>query len=90
LAYHLGNANPFYALVRFGDYVWALGPGTFDALSAVKHLERKGYLKFKGNLLSYSVNYYALEKAEVKAPRGIKLFGRAAEWKEKSLEELLC
>ncbi len=89
LAYHLGDANPFYAMIRVWDYVWAIGPGSFDAYGAVKHLERKGYLKFKGNLVYYTINYYAMEDVEVRAPEGIKLFGRTAEWKEKSLEELL-
>ncbi|NPA85616.1 MAG: hypothetical protein GXO07_06430 [Crenarchaeota archaeon] len=90
IAYHLGNSNPFYAVVKLQNIAWALGPGTFDVISALKHLERKGYLKVKRYLASFTINYYALEEAEVRAPEWIKLFGRTAEWRERSLEELLC
>ncbi|ABU81252.1 hypothetical protein [Ignicoccus hospitalis] len=90
LAYHLADSNPFYSILRVGEVTWALGPGTFDALSAVKHLERKGYLKLKGNIVSYVIDYYALEEYEPSPPKWVELLGRTAEWKEKSLIETIC
>lgn len=91
LAYHLGSANPFYALVRVGEIIWAIGPGSFDPLSAIRHLVRKGYLNKVSKYLSFTITYYAMDTSEPSAPEWVKLAGRTAEWKEMGLlEELEC
>ena len=91
LAYHLGSANPFYALVRKGNIIWALGAGSFDPLSAIRHLIRKGYISKVSRYVSFNINYYAMDWTKPSPPSWVRLAGRTAEWKEMGLlEELEC
>ncbi len=91
LAYHLGSANPFYALVKVGNIIWAIGPGSFNPLSAVRHLVKKGYLEKVSKYVSFTITYYAMDESVPKAPEWVKLAGRTAEWREMGLlEELEC
>lgn len=91
VSYHFSPANPFLVIIKVPNtnLTWMLGPGTFDPLSALKHLRKKGYLE-SYKLLHYNVvNYYALEDTSIDNVRGVRLLGRTAEWREYSLNDLI-
>ena len=89
VAYHFGKNNPVLSMVRYGDIIWALAPGSVDPRAMISHAVRKGYLKEVSSFVSFTVRYYALSNEDIVVPEELTLKGRAAQWKEMSLEDLL-